>query len=617
MFSKLAFKNVRRSFRDYSVYFLTLVFGVCVFYTFNSLEGQWVIQKLSASRHYMVATIMIFMNVFSVFVSVVLACLILYANQFLMKRRKRELGTYFLLGVPAGKVSFLLVLEQVLIGLMALGAGLLLGVLASQGLGLLAVSMFSASLAEFKVVFSIPAILKTCLYFGVIFLMVMVFTGVSVSRAKLLDLMQSERRNEELRERPLWFSVLLFLTGAVLLALAYALALVHGIMLIDPLFFLMLAMGSLGTLLFFRSLSGFLLRIVKGRKKVYYKGLNMFVLRQFNSRIHTTYLSMTVVCLLLLLSIGITACSVGLNSSIESLTTGEAPYDISVLNYGYVGDGSDPDPLEYLKTGGLDTERYLTDQCAFPLYYNDPAITGVAEEEGYFAAVRRSDYDQLRAMQGLSPSAEPDGIFPSDIMLSNAGDNRNAALVVPDAMGEALPCRRQIVNVTYAGNKEAAEAAFRAAESGFAQAPNSAFISFSRLDDYYDNMGTKILVLFLGLYLGIMFLITAAAILALQQLSQAADNVPRYRILARLGVEKHMRDRSVLAQVFLAFFLPLSLAVIHSVVGMASANALIAEVGKVDVTASSFAAAAFILLIYGAYFAATYFGSRRVVRDSR
>ena len=127
-------------------------------------------------------------------------------------------------------------------------------------------------------------------------------------------------------------------------------------------------------------------------------------------------------------------------------------------------------------------------------------------------------------------------------------------------------------------------------------------------------MGTKILVLFLGIYLGIVFLLCSAAVLALQQLSQAADNQNRYRVLARLGVEERMRDRSIYVQVFLAFFLPLALAVVHAAVGMTSANAAIAQVGRVDSAASSAVTAVFILVVYGAYFLATCWGSRRIIR---
>ncbi len=134
MFSKLAIRNVRRSFRDYGIYFLTLTFGVCLFYTFNAIEGQGAMAYLAQREHPAVSAIMMLVDIFSVFVAVVLACLILYANRFLLRRRKRELGTYLLLGLSQMQVSKLLFLETGVIGLVSLGAGLALGVLASLGL---------------------------------------------------------------------------------------------------------------------------------------------------------------------------------------------------------------------------------------------------------------------------------------------------------------------------------------------------------------------------------------------------------------------------------------------------------------------------------------------------
>lgn len=616
MFSKLALRNVTRSLKDYSVYFLTLTFGVSIFYVFNSLESQWCMQMLAKSAHYMVESILIFMNVFSAFVSVVLACLILYANTFLMKRRKRELGTYFLLGLPTARVSLLLFLETLLIGLAALVTGILLGILLSQCLGLLTIAMFSAypSGEAFGLVLSGKAVGKTALYFGVIFLLVMVFTGLSASRARLIDLMQSGRRNEEMRERPLWRSVLTFLAGVALLLAAYAMLLLRGLLYIDPLFFLMLALGTLGTLLFFRSLSGFLLRVVKSRKKLYYKGLNMFVLRQFNSRIHTTYLSMTVICLLLLLAIGITACCVGLNNTIEQSTASAAPYDLTIQNYS--GDTVRVDISTRLTEAGFDTDALLEDSLDFLLYYNDPVLTGFSDEEAN-AAVSLRDYNALMAMQGKAPLAA--AALPAlsrEPVLTGYGAFTGLA-VVSDETAARLSPRRQVFAANYRGDKQAAEDALNAAyASPDFHTEETSFHLGTRIGVYMENMGSKILVLFMGLYLGMVFLLTAAAVLALQQLSQAADNAPRYRILARLGAPEKMRRRSVFTQVFLAFFLPLALAVVHAAVGMTAANAVIAQVGRVDSAASSAVTACFILVIYGAYFLATYCGSKRILREN-
>ena len=614
MFFKLARKNVTRSLKDYSVYFLTLTLGVSLFYVFNSLEGQWAMQMLAKSAHYMVESILIFMNIFSAFVSVVLACLVLYANTFLMKRRKRELGTYFLLGLPAGRVSLLLVLETLLIGLMALAAGLVLGVLLAQGLGLLTIAMFSAYPAgeQFALVLSVKAIGKTVLYFGVIFLVVMILTGVSVSRAKLIDLMQGARKNEEMKERPLWTSVLTFLAGVALLVVAYAMLLIRGMLYIDPLFFLMLALGTLGTLLFFRSLSGFLLRVVKGHKKLYYRGLNMFVLRQFNSRIHTTYLSMTVICLLLLLAIGVTACCVGLNDTIEQNTSSAAPYDVTIQNYS--GDTTVADLPARLAESGFDP-ALLGEQHDFLFYYNDPAVTGIPADDAY-AVVLLSDYNALMALQGGQARAGDGLPLVTDQAIVTGYSGMNRYLVAPDSWAEALQVRRQVFCANYRGDKQTAEDALAAAYSSPAFSDGLTLSLDTRIGIYTENMGSKILVLFMGLYLGMVFLLTAAAVLALQQLSQAADNVPRYQILSRLGVPERMRDRSVLTQVALSFFLPLALAVVHSIVGMTAANAVISVVGRVDSVRSSLVTAGFLVLIYGAYFLATCFGARRIVKGN-
>lgn len=203
MFCKLALRNVRRSFRDYGVYLLTLTLGVCLFYTFNSVEGQGAMVVLAQSQNPMVEAILTLIDVFSGFVAVVLACLILYADQFLLRRRKRELGVYLVLGLGQEKVSRLLFLETGLIGLISLLLGLGLGVLASWGLSALTLSMFELDVsALLGLRFSWRAAGKTALYFGLILLLVMLFRGVQVSRAKLVDLLQGQRKNEELKTAP-------------------------------------------------------------------------------------------------------------------------------------------------------------------------------------------------------------------------------------------------------------------------------------------------------------------------------------------------------------------------------------------------------------------------------
>lgn len=619
MFAKLAVRNVRRSVRDYSIYFLTLLFGVCVFYVFNSLQGQPVIQILRLSQGAIVEGILIYMGLFSVFVAVVLAGLILYANHFMLKRRKKELATYLLLGLPQSKLSLMLFLETLVIGLLALAAGVGLGVLAAHGLSQLMIRLFGLPYPDLAFQFQWDAVGKTALCFGAMFLVVMVFNQVSVARQRLAELMSAGRKNEVLKQRPLWFSVLVFLLGLVLIGAAYFLLLTRGLLRFDALWLLMLALGSVGTVFFFRGFSGFVLQLCQKNEKLYFKGLNMFVLRQWSGRIHSTYLSMTVVCLLLLLAIGATACTIGMNDAISKSTDGSAPYDMTVTNYQWEEDGLQPADLTgLLRGGGLDVDG-LAGFAEFTVYQADNGD----------AVIRRSDYNALMALQGgpgleetSVPSIQDDQLFNtwgSGYTVQTAPDVYEPGYwVVEDSAVEGLPLLGQYFVGNYPAGADVL--AWDQAVNAALEAVASDDLSLGadlRQDYYLEELGTKVLVLFIGVYLGIVFLITAAAILALQQLSQAADNVVQYGILLRLGAEERMRSRAVLFQVFLAFFLPLALAVVHAVVGMTAANAVIFEVsrGQLDTVASSFVTAGLILLIYGAYFLLTFFSSRRILRE--
>ena len=635
MFCKLALKNVLRSLRDYLIYFITITFGVCIFYVFNSMESQTVMQWLGGTGSPYVESIMLLIDVISAFVAVVLAFLILYANTFLIRRRKKELGTYLLLGLERRQVAALLFLETLCIGLFALGAGLALGVFLSQFISVFTAGLFAIHLEEFHFVFSAGAVGKTLLYFGVIFLLVMIFNSLSVSRHKLIDLLQAERTGQALKLKSVGASVVMFLAGAVLLGVAYTLLLRRGLLRVDRIFWLMLAMGAAGTLLFFRSLSGFLLRVCQKSRALYYRGLNMFILRQFNSRINTTYVSMTVICLMLLLAIGITACSVGLNNTLEDLSSDRAPYDVTVQFF--PGEDRPAAPLDdWLARRGFDPDTELSGYVCYPVLRADMAdrrivVNGTGYSTDSLPAISLSDCNALLALQALEPltlgtdeygilwgtyeaehsyvkalwdqgpaltiagqTLTPQPAAECSAVVKTGQSDYATMLILPDAVAAALP----VEQVDLSGNTE----------SGYG------YLYATRLDIYMDTMGSKILVLFIGIYLGIIFLLTSAAVLALQQLSQAADNAGRYRILARLGVDRAMANRSVDVQVFLSFFLPLALAVVHAVVGMTAANEAIAMVGHVDSVASSVVTALIILVVYGAYFLATCAGSRRIAR---
>lgn len=285
-----------------------------------------------------------------------------------------------------------------------------------------------------------------------------------------------------------------------------------------------------------------------------------------------------------------------------------------MLNYGRGAVYERADLTALFRGAGIDPDTAFDRMESVTVYYNDPAVTGVGEESAY-AAVSLSDYNAEMAGRSLPEMEEGDLPAKTEYPLVN-GPAAQGVIVVPNAMTAALEPRRQMVNINYRGDTARVDAAVREAleRGGFGRGLD--IQGNYRLDTYYDLMGNKLLTLYMGLYLGLTFLLTAAAVLALQQLSQASDNAVRYQLLSRLGAPEKMRRRALTAQVALAFLLPLVLGIVHAAVGMTAANAVIAQVGKVDSVRSSAVTALFLLVVYGGYFAATCLGAWRAVREA-
>ena len=294
MYSKLAFRNLKRSFKDYTIYFLTLVFGVCIFYTFNSIQSQSIMMELNDMQASAFEQVENIMGYASIFVSFILAFLIIYANNYLIKRRKKEFGIYMTLGMEKGNLSKIIFIETLLVGIISLAIGLGLGILLSQGLSVLTAKMFQVNLIKFKFIFSYNSMIKTIVCFGAIYLLVLMFNSMSIRKISLIDLLTSSRKNEAIKVRNVWVSVIIFMISCIMLGYAYNTVLTGGVATLEmSINGLSILLGSVGTFLFFFSLSGFLLKLVQANKKYYLKDLNMFVLRQINSKINTVFISMS------------------------------------------------------------------------------------------------------------------------------------------------------------------------------------------------------------------------------------------------------------------------------------------------------------------------------------
>lgn len=669
MYFKLAIKNVRKSVKDFTIYFLTLAFGVCLFYVFNSIESQQSMLDISESQHELLEIMTQTLGYVSVFITFVLGFLIIYANNFLIRRRKKELGLYMTLGMDRSKISRILIAETFLIGVVALAVGLLVGVFAAQGLSVVTARMFNVSIKRFEFVFSPDALWKSVLYFGIIFLVVMIFNTITVSRYQLIDLLYGGRRNETPRIKKLWVSMALFLLSAACLAAAYVWITTVGFVGLNGYIILL---GCMGTLLFFVSLSGFLLRLVKTCKGIYYKGLNMFVLRQINSKITTNAVSMSVICIMLFVALCTLSCGAGLANVMNKDLDSTTPYDASVVYQRYGEAEMDTTPIsQQMEASGIAVKQYAADYAEYTLYESSDALYGdlitprnqddayaaMGGEEGlqsmrksHLTLMGVSAYNKQMELQGREPvvleknqfainanyqqmveliesflktgqplTIEGRTLLPAqdtvlDAALYTTGQKIEVGtVIVPD---EIAACGTPLtigLNLQYSGDKKQTEAQFQQAVK---QYDGKGFV-YTKIEMWEQGNGLKTAIYYIALYIGIVFLLTCSAVLALQQLSESSDNVERYTLLQKIGTEKRMLNRALFWQILIYFMVPLVLALVHSYVGITVSNEVIQIYGNMNVTQNILFAALIILLIYGGYFIATYLGSKNMITGKR
>lgn len=688
MLFKISIKNIRKSFKDYAIYFFTLILGVAVFYVFNAIDSQTVMLKVNSSVYEIIKLMTDILSGVSVFVSFILGFLIIYASRFLIKRRNKEFGIYMILGMGKRKISLILFIETMLIGVISLAVGIVLGTVASQFMSVIVANMFDADMTGFRFIFSSEACVKTIVYFAIMYVLVMLFNTFSISKCRLIDLLNAGKKNEKITMKNPLICTFVFVIAVVLLSYAYWLVTAGAFKLnvMDKLW-LPVGLGCVATFLIFWSVSGLLIRIFTSIKSVYYRGVNSFVLRQFGSKINTMVFSTTVICLMLFITISVLAGALSMKDSLKKSLSECAPVDMQVrLKYSDEADASDADRICRLLTdNGFDTDTYLKDITAYNMYrtgltaadtlgeYADILISTnpLVDLSGQELFMKLSDYNRVAGLYGLQQHSLNEDEY---IVIANYKymvDIRNAALkngqtiavgektyrprysecmdgfvtistqrindgifVLPD---DAFDDSRLYITGISANYKSGDKAWKNSADNKLVDTVMLINKKNSQSMDSDDSetsggvgslvncetkgkiaqngVGLGALVTFIALYLGIIFLISSAAILALKELSDSADNKERYGMLRKIGVDERMIDMALLRQIGIFFAFPLLLAVIHSIFGLKFVNLILSTMGMSSMMASVGTTAVFLVLIYGGYFVLTYICSRGIIKN--
>ncbi len=677
MLCKLSLKNIKKSFKDYAIYFFTLILGVAIFYVFNSIESQSVMINVTESTKELILLMTNILSGVSVFVSFILGFLIIYASRFLIKRRNKEFGIYLTLGMSKRRISMILFLETLFIGLISLIVGLGIGIILSQFMSILVASMFEADLTKFTFVLSKSAIIKTLVYFGIMYLLVMIFNTINISKCKLIDLLHSKRKSEKIKLKNPVICTIIFIISATILGYAYYLV-TGGIDKLDSAdkIFIPIIMGIISTFFIFFSLSGLLLRIFMSMKKIYYKGLNSFTLRQFSSKINTTVFSMTIICLMLFITICVLSSALSIKNSMTTNIEKLAPVDVEFTKI--ISRDTDNEKIlkdnkisvkETLSINNFDVEKNLKDIIEFNIYKVDnltlastlgERLDSLLSQYKYLnydkleTIVKLSDYNKIAKLYGNEQYTLKNNEyliiadFDSMIQIRNESlkDNsyikindknyypkyqkcmpgfieissnhiNDGIIIVPDnAVNEyQIGYKGLIANYKTSNKEEKNKINSYLRELSKKMWEDTSTISFnSKIDIAESSIGLGAMVTFIGLYLGIIFLISSAAILALKELSESSDNKERFIMLRRIGTDEKMLNKALFRQIAIFFIFPLLIAIIHSIFGMLFANYILETFGNEQLLPSIIMTGIFIVIIYGGYFLITYFCSKNIIK---
>ena len=673
MYFKLAFKNIKKSYKNYVIYFLTLIFGICIFYTFNSIESQSVMMELNEQKQsaFMMAEQLI--GYFSVFIAFVLGFLIVYANNYLIKRRKKEFGIYMTLGMENGSLSKMIFLETLFIGAISLGIGVVLGIMLSQALSVLTAYMFQVDLTKFQFVFSPLGFKRTVLCFSIIYLVVLIFNFISVRKIKLIDLLTASKRNEKPTIKNLWVSVILFLVSVGILGVAYYKVIHDGIAFASfNALGLPILLGCIGTFIFFYSLTGFFLKVIQGNKKFYLRDLNMFVMKQISSKINTTFVYLSFICLMLFLAICTFSGGLGINRAINADLKDLTKFDVTFWS----NSGENIEKL--LKEKNIDISNIAKEDSNMIMYDSKIKYSNFLSKEGmtamknYFPVANDNDilvigengYNNTLKLLGKEPvnlkenqylavgnidemkkwvneSLESGNIDQMKKLVNKSSENgkkinisgktlepankkyENINLynftmkgdilifVVKDSLLEGLKPVSSRFNMMLKDNSNTKEEL----ESIREQLVESQVYSITKKEIYDNAAGLGATMAYLGIYLGLIFIITSAVVLAIQQLTESTDNVERYRLLKEIGVDQKMINKAIFTQVGVYFMLPLSLAIVHSIVGLKISSTIVGVFGNASIMPNIIITAIIFVIIYGGYFLATYLGAKKNINE--
>ncbi len=651
-YPKLAASNLRKNSRAYFPYILSSIFTIVTFYSIFSLAQNPGLSELPGGDAVRVLFCLgvIIVGIFSV-------ALLFYTNSFLIKQRKKELGLYSILGMEKRHIARVLLFEVLFTALISITLGVLGGILIEK---LLFLALLALLKIETPVAFSISpsVILITMILFAAIFFLTLLTNLLQIKLANPITLLRGGEHGER-EPKTKW---ILTIIGFAALGTGYWIAItVSSPMDALGLFFVAVLAVIIGTYCLFTAGSIAVLKLLKKNKTFYYRPNNFISISGMIYRMKQNAVGLANICILSTMVLVTVSTTVSLYAGQEDMLLDRHPRDVGISFY----DLRDDDSGEMLSTAEEEraklsriidqvcSEYEVTaeDQLEYKSYFGNPVERRGNEfylTKDFNSAngittmtwITLDDYNRMEKA-GLSLAEDEVMVFSSsgtygadslqlgelklkvskDLdslpFIQKNGDSSYEQYVVvmkdETAVGKAFGAFfpgdvSELVDgaSTYFGfnlkaeDPEIAKAASKRMEELVRKGVNASFsFLYSTRDDWYGTYGG---FLFLGIFLGALFMMAAILIIYYKQISEGYDDHDRFEIMQKVGLSKKEVKKTIHKQVLMVFFLPLAVAVLHTVVAFNVIKRILLLFGLTNIWIFAVCTAVTIL-----FFAAVYF----------
>lgn len=598
--SSIALRNIQRNFKDYFVYFASMIFSIVIYFTFKALQYNSQMEKAAEASKKISGAF----QVSSVMLIIFVAVFIIYSNGFFTRKRKKEVGLYSLLGIRKRQIGKMLFYENMLMGLMSLIIGIAIGSVLSKLFLELLVSMMGLKL---NVHFEVPmaAIVDTAIIFFVIILYTSLQGYRLIYRFKLIELFRAEREGEAMPKGSVIMALIsVFLIGSgYFLALMYMKAVMYADFMVVALYILLATVA--GTYLLFMFFTVFILKRARNNKSAFYNGMNMVTTSQLLYRIKGNAKSLGTIAILSAVTLTAVGTSVTMYYNTFTQSKVAAPYSYSYekkdealdkkVNEILAGEKSNhpvtyESELEMIPVKGtfkgeradqvLNTHYNVTKQYQLISQSNFNTIAKHLDIEPVnLSANEAFVYDSLYIetldfgpLYTGNTAVFPVGNESKELKIkgvnSRSVTNLNELFViVPDQTYEQAKQvneTRIVKNIDVKGERNSKELTAKLASV----MPAGESEILKPFHDFYTGFQTGLettgLMMFIGLFLGLVFLLATGSIIYFKQLTEASADRDRYVVLHKVGVTKQEMKKAIAKQVSFIFAIPLVIGILHS-----------------------------------------------------